>query len=80
MNNKIFNTNSNFEMIDETDYEELIKQEDRCIKIGDVNSLYEISSKKSQGGFATGFVLGISAGIAFVICIVILYLVGIINL
>ncbi len=80
MNNKIFNTSSNFDMIDEADYEELIRQKDRYIKIGDANSLYEINSKKSQGGFATGFVLGISAGIAFVICIVVLYLVGIINL
>lgn len=80
MDNKIFNTNSNFETIDETEYEELMKQRDKCIKIGDISTVEKIKMNKSQGGFATGFVLGISAGVAFVICIVVLYLIGIINL
>ncbi len=80
MENKIFNTNSGIEMIDDEEYRELVKQRDKCIQIGDIQSLEQAHSKRSQGGFATGFVLGISAGLAFVLCVVVLYLLDIIKL
>ena len=80
MNNKIFNANGSCETIDESEYRELITQKDKFIKIGDISNVNETSVNKAQGGFATGFVLGISAGVAFVICIVVLYLIGIIHL
>lgn len=80
MNNNIINTNSGFETIDESDYEDLLKQKDHFINIGETRDLGMATKGKSQGGFATGFVLGISAGIAFVLCVVVLYLLDIINL
>lgn len=80
MKNKIFNVNSGIEMIDDDEYKELLKQRDKCIQIGDVASLEQAHSKRSQSGFATGFVLGISAGLAFVLGVVVLYLLDIIKL
>lgn len=80
MNNRVITENSIFETLDEVEYEELIKQRDRFIQIGDRQDLERKNSNTSQAGFATGFILGISAGIAFVICIIVLYLLGIINL
>lgn len=80
MNNKIITENSAFETLDEVEYEELIKQRDHFVQMGDRKALEKKHSNTSQAGFATGLILGISAGIAFVICIIVLYLLGIINL
>ena len=80
MNNNIINTNAGFETIEDSEYENLLKQRDFSMNIGKIEEISVSPIKKSQGGFATGFVLGISAGVAFVLCVVVLYLLGIINL
>ena len=71
-----------FELMDEEDYRDLIKKSDPYISIGDIRTLEQsrIRNQKGQSGFATGFVLGISAGVAFVICVIVLALVGVVKL
>ncbi len=80
MDNRIFNTNSSFETVSDTEYKDLIEERDRYVQIGKVYQEDFHHTNRTQLGFATGFILGISAGVAFVICIIVLYLFGIINL
>lgn len=80
MKNNMVNSNLGFETIEDSEYESLLKQGDRFMSIGKTEDMAIPIKTKSQGGFATGFVLGISAGVAFVLCVVVLYLLGIINL
>lgn len=80
MKNDFFSGNIGLETIDEDDYRMLLNKRDKGLSIGDITILEENRKVKTQGGFATGFVLGISAGVAFVLCVVVLYLVGIVKL
>jgi hypothetical protein len=80
MNNNVFNNTSGYELISDDEYNELLIEKDNFIKIGDKSFLTNNSNKNNQTGFATGLVLGMSAGIAFILIIVVLYMLGVINL
>lgn len=69
-----------FDTISCVEYDRLINESDHGLTIGDTTYIKEKPIKNAQTGFASGLILGISAGVAFILCIIVLYLMNIIKL